>query len=172
MAPTDGAIGLKLIICNVYTSGVNISRAHPSEASGLGWVRSQGSKSAPTFYKHRSITITMPQCNGTCVYTNCLRTNNCMRIIAWRSSETNTIFVETKAHRAGRDCVTRKATLSKCLVESKSHLEQIESDVYVVITLEFSQHDFKKHTSWTKRNFSRSWPISLTEISFSTLNDW
>ena len=49
MAPIDGAIGLKLNICNAYTTDVNISKAQPSKASGLlGGVRSLRSKSAPT----------------------------------------------------------------------------------------------------------------------------
>ena len=53
MAPIDGAIGLKLKICNAYTSDVNISKAQPSKASGLGGVASQRSKSAPILYKYR-----------------------------------------------------------------------------------------------------------------------
>ena len=43
-----------------------------------------------------------------------------------------------------RGFASKKATLSKCLVGSKSHLEHCESDVdecvCVVITLEFSQN--------------------------------
>ena len=53
MAPIDGAIGLKLEICNAYTSDVNISKAQPSKASGLGGVRSPRSKSAPILYKYK-----------------------------------------------------------------------------------------------------------------------
>ena len=53
MAPIDGAIGLKLNICNAYTTDVNISKAQPSKACGLGGVASQRSKSAPTLYKYK-----------------------------------------------------------------------------------------------------------------------
>ena len=53
MATIDGAIGLKLNICNAYTTDVNISKAQPSKACGLGGVASQRSKSAPTLYKYR-----------------------------------------------------------------------------------------------------------------------
>ena len=53
MAPIDGAIGLKIKICNAYTTDVNISKAQPSKASGLGGVASQRSKSAPTLFKYR-----------------------------------------------------------------------------------------------------------------------
>ena len=53
MAPIDGAIGLKLNICNAYTTDVNISKAQPSKASGLGGVASQRSKSAPILYKYK-----------------------------------------------------------------------------------------------------------------------
>ena len=53
MAPIDGAIGLKIKICNAYTSDVNISKAQPSKASSLGGVASQRSKSAPILYKYR-----------------------------------------------------------------------------------------------------------------------
>ena len=38
-----------------YTSDVNISKAQPSKASGLGGVASQRSKSAPILYKYRYI---------------------------------------------------------------------------------------------------------------------
>ena len=44
-------MGLKLNICNAYTTDVNISKAQPSKASGLGGVASQRSKSASTLYK-------------------------------------------------------------------------------------------------------------------------
>ena len=57
MAPIDGTIGMKLKICNAYTSDVNISKAQPSKASGLGWVALQRSKSAPILYKYRKRTI-------------------------------------------------------------------------------------------------------------------
>ena len=50
MAPIDGAIGLKLNICNAYTTDVNISKAQPSKACCLGEVASQRSKSAPILY--------------------------------------------------------------------------------------------------------------------------
>ena len=50
MAPIDGAIGLKLNICNAYTTDVNISKGQPSKASGLGGVRSPRSKCAPIYY--------------------------------------------------------------------------------------------------------------------------
>ena len=40
-------------ICNAFTSDVNISKAQPSKASGLGGVASQRSKSAPILYKYR-----------------------------------------------------------------------------------------------------------------------
>ena len=53
MAPIDGAIGLKLNICNAYTTDVNISKAQPSKACGLGGVASQRSKSSPTLYKYK-----------------------------------------------------------------------------------------------------------------------
>ena len=53
MAPIDGAIGMKLKICNAYTSDVSISKAQPSKASGLGGVALQRSKSAPILYKYR-----------------------------------------------------------------------------------------------------------------------
>ena len=33
MAPRDGAIGLKLNICNAYTTDVNISKAQASKAN-------------------------------------------------------------------------------------------------------------------------------------------
>ena len=56
MAPIDGAIGLKLEICNAYTTDVNISKAQPSKASGLGGVASQRSKSAPILYKYKLTT--------------------------------------------------------------------------------------------------------------------
>ena len=52
MAPIDGATGLKINVCNAYTSDVNISKAQPSKASGLGGVASQRSKSASTLYKY------------------------------------------------------------------------------------------------------------------------
>ena len=53
MAPIDGAIGLKLNICNAYTTDVNISKAQPSKASDLGGVRFLRSKSVPTLYKYK-----------------------------------------------------------------------------------------------------------------------
>ena len=53
MAPIDGGIGLKLKICNAYTSDVNIFKAQPSKVSGLGGVALQRSKSAPILYKYR-----------------------------------------------------------------------------------------------------------------------
>ena len=40
---------------NVYTSNVNISKALPSKASGLGGVVSLRSKSAPILYKYRFV---------------------------------------------------------------------------------------------------------------------
>ena len=55
MASIDGAIGLKYI-CNAYTTDVNISKAQPSKASGLGGVASQRSKSAPILYKYKLTT--------------------------------------------------------------------------------------------------------------------
>ena len=53
MAPIDGAIGLKLNVCNPYTTDV---KAQPSKASGLGGVVLQRSKSAPILYKYRLVT--------------------------------------------------------------------------------------------------------------------
>ena len=53
MAPIDGAICLKLEICNAYTSDVNIFKAQPSKVSGLGGVALQRSKSAPILYKYK-----------------------------------------------------------------------------------------------------------------------
>ena len=53
MAPINGAIGLKLNICNAYTTDVNISKAQPSKACGLGGVASQRAKSATILYKYK-----------------------------------------------------------------------------------------------------------------------
>ena len=47
MAPIDGTIGMKININLPQTSDVNISKGQPSNASGLGGVASQMSKSAP-----------------------------------------------------------------------------------------------------------------------------
>ena len=55
MAPIDGAIGMKIDINLPQTTDVNISKAQPSKASGLGGVASQRSKSAPILYKYRLI---------------------------------------------------------------------------------------------------------------------
>ena len=52
MAPIDGAIGMKIDINLPQTTDVNISKAQPSKASGLGGVRGLRSKSAPTLYKY------------------------------------------------------------------------------------------------------------------------
>ena len=54
MAPIDGAIGMKININHPQTTDVNISKAQPSKASGLGGVVFLRSKSAPTLYKYRS----------------------------------------------------------------------------------------------------------------------
>ena len=53
MAPIDGAIGMKININIPQTTDVNISKAQPSKASGLGGVRPPRSKSAPTLYKYK-----------------------------------------------------------------------------------------------------------------------
>ena len=53
MAPIDGAIGMKININHPQTTDVNISKAQPSKASGLGGVRFLRSKSAPILYKYR-----------------------------------------------------------------------------------------------------------------------
>ena len=53
MAPIDGAIGMKININHPQTTDVNISKAQPSKASGLGGVRGLRSKSAPILYKYR-----------------------------------------------------------------------------------------------------------------------
>ena len=53
MAPIDGAIGMKININTAQTTDVNISKAQPSKASGLGGVRPPSSKSATTLYKYR-----------------------------------------------------------------------------------------------------------------------
>ena len=53
MAPIDGAIGMKIDINLPQTTDVNISKAQPSKASGLGGVVFLRSKSAPTLYKYR-----------------------------------------------------------------------------------------------------------------------
>ena len=54
MAPIDGAIGMKIDINLPQTTDVNISKAQPSKASGLGrGVRCLRSKSAPILYKYR-----------------------------------------------------------------------------------------------------------------------
>ena len=53
MAPIDGAIGMKININHPQTTDVNISKAQPSKASGLGGVRSPRSKCAPILYKYR-----------------------------------------------------------------------------------------------------------------------
>ena len=48
MAPIDGAIGMKIDINLPQTTDVNISKAQPSKASGLGGVVFLRTKSAPT----------------------------------------------------------------------------------------------------------------------------
>ena len=53
MAPIDGAIGMKININTAQTTDVNISKAQPSKASGLGGVRPPSSKSATILYKYR-----------------------------------------------------------------------------------------------------------------------
>ena len=53
MAPIDGAIGMKIDINLPQTTDVNISKAQPSKASGLGGVRCLRSKSAPILYKYK-----------------------------------------------------------------------------------------------------------------------
>ena len=53
MAPIDGAIGMKIDINLPQTTDVNISKAQPSKASGLGGVVFLRSKSAPTLYKYK-----------------------------------------------------------------------------------------------------------------------
>ena len=53
MAPIDGAIGMKININHPQTTDVNISKAQPSKASGLGGVRFLRSKSAPILYKYK-----------------------------------------------------------------------------------------------------------------------
>ena len=53
MAPIDGAIGMKININHPQTTDVNISKAQPSKASGLGGVVFLRSKSAPILYKYR-----------------------------------------------------------------------------------------------------------------------
>ena len=57
MAPIDGAIGMKININFPQTTDVNISKAQPSKASGLGGVVFLRSKSAPTLYKYRLINL-------------------------------------------------------------------------------------------------------------------
>ena len=52
MAPIDGAIGMKININLPQTTDVNISKAQPCKASGLGGVRFLRSKSATTLYKY------------------------------------------------------------------------------------------------------------------------
>ena len=56
MAPIDGAIGMKIDINLPQTTDVNISKAQPSKASGLGGVRSPRSKCAPILYKYKLTT--------------------------------------------------------------------------------------------------------------------
>ena len=53
MAPIDGAIDMKININTAQTTDVNISKAQPCKASGLGGVWSQRSKSATILYKYR-----------------------------------------------------------------------------------------------------------------------
>ena len=53
MAPIDGAIGMKINMNLPQTTDVNISKAQPSKASGLGGVVFLRSKSAPILYKYR-----------------------------------------------------------------------------------------------------------------------
>ena len=53
MAPVDGAIGVKININHPQTTDVNISKAQPSKASGIGGVSGLRSKSAPILYKYR-----------------------------------------------------------------------------------------------------------------------
>ena len=56
MAPIDGAIGMKININTAQTTDVNISKAQPSKASGLGGVRPPSSKSATTLYNYPQMT--------------------------------------------------------------------------------------------------------------------
>ena len=51
MAPIDGTNGMKINLDLPQTTDVNISKAQPSKASGLGGVVYLESKSAPTLYK-------------------------------------------------------------------------------------------------------------------------
>ena len=53
MAPIDGAIAMQIDINLPQTTDVNISKAQPSKASGLGGVRGLRSKSAPILFKYR-----------------------------------------------------------------------------------------------------------------------
>ena len=53
MAHKDGTIGMKIDMNLSQTTDVNISKAQPSKASGLGRVRFLRSKSAPTLYKYK-----------------------------------------------------------------------------------------------------------------------
>ena len=50
MAPIDGTNGMKINLNLPQTTDVNISKAQPSKASGLGGVVFLRSKSAPTLY--------------------------------------------------------------------------------------------------------------------------
>ena len=55
MAPIDGAIGMKININTAQTTDVNISKAQPSKASGLGGVVFLRSQSAPTLYYQKQM---------------------------------------------------------------------------------------------------------------------
>ena len=50
MAPIDGTISTKMNIKHPQMNDVNISKAQPSKAKGLGGVRFPRSKNAPTLY--------------------------------------------------------------------------------------------------------------------------
>ena len=52
MAPIDGPIGMKININHLQTTDVNISKAQPFKASGLGGAVFLRPKSAPTLYKY------------------------------------------------------------------------------------------------------------------------
>ena len=53
MAPIDGTISTKMNIKHPQMNDVNISKAQPSKAKGLGGVRFPRSKNAPTLYIYR-----------------------------------------------------------------------------------------------------------------------
>ena len=64
MAPIDGAIGMKINLDLPQTTDVNISKAQPSKASGLGGVCSLRSKSAPTLYLREWLVKNQPSCSA------------------------------------------------------------------------------------------------------------